>query len=115
MMVSLLYGGYSPRSNLRVSMVVIYARKNAPVSPRQCVGTCAWMKGNTLDVLIHIWFSFWNIALLSGKSGEIAAALKSCFMEIFCKNSKETMIKWLIMNISCSRVEVIILRMELVT
>ena len=84
----MLYGGGSPRSTLRVSLVLIYVRKNAPVSARGCECTCACMRGNTSDVQIHLCFSSWNIAMLSGKSGETAATLKSCLIDICLQEFK---------------------------
>ena len=66
MMINLLYGAASPQSTMRVSLVPIYVRKNAPVSARVNESTFPWMGGNTPDLKIHLWFSFWNIAIMSG-------------------------------------------------
>ena len=79
MMVSMLYGGGSPRSTLRVSLVLIYNRKNAPVPVSGCEDICAWMRGNTPDVQIRLWFSSWNIAMLSGAQNISPPPIQSLF------------------------------------
>ena len=65
-----------------------YVRRIAPVSARGCEGTCVWMRGNTSDAQIYLCFSSWNIAMLSGRSGETAATLKSCLTDICLQEFK---------------------------
>ena len=45
-------------------------------------------RGNTPDVQIGLWFSSWDIVMLSGKFGEIAAMLKSRLINICLKEVK---------------------------
>ena len=52
---------------------------NALVSARGCEGTFASMRGNTPDVQIHLWFSSWNIAMLSGAQNILLTPIKSLF------------------------------------